>query len=195
MNPKQEYFKMVSALLSEIKLKSLCLPKNHPPKPEGCYTEKPHGVEFYIRPQSNYILLRNIIYKLQEENYIKVLDETEGDFGYEGTRFIILLKPTFEQFYNLHEKGEKISRRLENKDYWVQANFQGNEIHFFIGLKKEPDGEHVHLILGTNGDIRVDKSDKSPEKLLKQVLAITTKEGETIEAKLNFTKKKPLNRF
>mgnify|MGYP001564946300 CR=1 FL=1 len=193
MNPEHEYFKIISRLLREIKLKSLGLPKNPPPLESagfGYYTRKPHGVEFWIQPQVNYTLLRNIVYKLQEENYIKVLDETRGD-GLDGTRFIISINPSFEEIYNLNEKGIKISKKLEDEEYWVRANFQNNEIHFFIGSKKDLDGEHVHLILGTTGEVRIDKNDRNPEELLKQVLAVTTKEGKTIKAELKFDTGQP----
>lgn len=188
MSPEGEYLKIVSNLLREIKLKSLGLPKNPPPPQHvgfGNYRSKPHGVEFWIQPQTNYTLLRNIVYKLQEENYIQVVDETRGD-GLDGTRFIVSLKPSFEDIYNLHEKGVKITKRLEDENYWVHANFQNNEIHFFIGLKNDPDGDHVHLIMGTTGEVRIDKNDKNPADLLKQVLAVTTKEGRTIKAELRF---------
>ncbi len=186
MNPEHEYFVIVSSLLKEIKLKSLGLPKNPPPlesTERGYYTSKPHGVEFWIQPQAHYTLLRNIVYKLQEENYIKVLDEMKGD-GLDGTRFIVSLMPEFDRLYNLHEKGVKISKKLEDKNFWVQANFQDGEINLFVGDRKKDDGRHDHLILGKAGDLRIDPKDQAPPELLKQVLAITTKEGKKIKAEL-----------
>lgn len=186
MNPEYEYFKIVSGLLKEIKLKFLGLPKN-PPPPEhshmGYYTRKPHGVEFWIYPQKNYTLLRNTVYKLQEEGYLEVLDEMRGD---DGLRFIVSLKPSFDGIYNLHERGIKISKKLENENYWVQANFQNGEIHFIIGDKKEDGERHVHIILGKEGAIRVDQKDQPPAELLTQILAITTKDGKKIKAELTF---------
>ncbi len=140
MNPERLYLKIVTGILREIKLKSLGLPKNPPPSESagfGYFIRKPHGVEFWIQPNEYFTLQRNIIYKLQEEDLMEVLDETPGDFNYEGVRFIVGLKPQFEAFYKLHEKGEKISKKLEDGNFWVQANFQDGAIHLFIGEKKE----------------------------------------------------------
>lgn len=191
MNPEHEYFTIVSRLLREIKLKSLGLPKNPPPpEPEMGYhnIKKPHGVEFQIQPQTYYTLLRNIVYKLQEENHIKILNEMRGD-GLDGTRFIVFLNPSFDEIYNLHEKGIKISKKLEDKNFWTQANFQNGEIHFLVGEKEKDDGRHIHIILGKAGDIRIDSKDQSPSELVSQILAVTTKKGQEIKAELKFMPK------
>ena len=189
MNPERAYLQLLSDLLKDIRLKSLALPKTPPPDEHmylGYSYHKPHGVEFWIRPGTDYTLQRNMVYKLQEEGTLRVLDENRDEYGYDGTCFTVKLEDSFDKFYKLHEKGERISKKLENENYWVHANFENGEIHLMIGEKKNDEGEHVHLILGKTGEVRIDPGDQKPSTLLTQVLAITTKEGKTIKAELHF---------
>lgn len=188
MNPEKMYFELVMGLLDEIKLKSFALPKKRPPEPNGYYYEdKPHGIEFWVYPGEWWQIRRNIIYKLEEEEILKVLEEVRGDLG-DGNRFIVELKSRFNDFYNQHKKGNVISKRLESEKFWVEANFQSGEIHLLIGDKEDDFGRHVHLIVGKSGELRIHEKDQSPAELLEKVVAITTKDGQKIEASLKFKK-------
>lgn len=189
MSPERIYLQLLGNLLKEVKLKSLGLPKN-PSPPEHMYMgysyQRPHGVEFWIKPGTYYNLQRNIVYKLQEENVLEVIDETRDELGIDGLCFIVQLKPAFDDLYRMHEKGERITKKLEDENHWVRANFENGEIHLFMGERKDDEGNHVHIILGKTGEVRVDPKDQNPAELLKQVLALTTKEGKTIKAELSF---------
>lgn len=175
-------------LVSEIYRRSLSLPKKQPPRPSGeiYHYVKPHGVEIWISPGAHYDEKRNLIYKLAEEGYIKVLDETRGDLSYEGVRFILNINDNLKDIYKQLTYGEKITKKIQDEDTWVQTNIEGETIHLFIGSKKEYDGRHVHLIIDKEGSIRFDNKDQSPSELLEKVVAITTKEGKRIKASLFF---------
>ena len=177
-------------VLNEIRLQNLALPKNQIREPShfGYSERKPHGAEFWIRPGEIYRLQRNIVYQLEEEGAIEVLQEMRSDLGYEGVRFIVKVHPKFDEIFKKHDKGVKIVKRLETEGLWVQANFEGEEIHLFVG-EKEDDGKHMHLILGKSGEVRVDEKDKAPGDLVKKVIAITTRDDKEIKAVLEFEKK------
>jgi hypothetical protein len=184
MGPERKFLEYVMSILEEIKLQSLALPKRQPPSPKSIYEHfKPHGVEFKLENHHKYSLKRNIVYKLEDEDVLEVLDETPDDM-YGGARFIVKLKDRFDEFYNINKIGVRITKRLESEKYWVNASFQGEEIHLIVGDKEDDEGRHVHLILGKSGGIRQDEKDLTAADLLKKVIAITTKDGTEIKATL-----------
>lgn len=107
MTPEEKFYSEVWRLLKEIKEKYLATPKKQVPSPQNEYIHitKPHGVEIWLNYGSLFKLRKNIIYKLEEWKILKVLDETRGDFNYEGTRFILkILQPRFNKVYQSWEE-------------------------------------------------------------------------------------------
>ncbi len=191
MHPNKIYLVLKSEVLNEIKLRSLALPSKQRPMPGrfGYTYIKPYGIEFWISPGETFSLKRDIVYQLEDQGAIKVIEEIRGDLGYEGNRFIVQELDLFKEIFNRHDKGQKIIKKLESEGLWVQANFEGEEIHLFVGDKKDDEGRHTHLIIGKSGVIRVDEKDQSPSDLISKVVAITTKDGQEIEATLQFKSK------
>ena len=84
----------------------------------------------------------------------------------------------------MEEKGKKIRKRLESKGLWVESVIDGGAEHLFIGKREDKYGRKVHIILDTRtGEIRIDKSDKTPHDLIEKVDTILTlKTGEKIRS-------------
>ena len=110
MTAEGKYNQAVWRVLQQIKEKYLATPEKPPPPPQDEYiiVTKPHGVEIWLHYGDEFNQQKNIIYKLQEQGAFKVLDETRGDFSYEGTRFILkILQPKFDEVYHKYEVGLK----------------------------------------------------------------------------------------
>jgi len=112
MTPEEKFNQTIWQLLQEIKEKYLATPEKQPPPPENeyIYRIKPHGVEIWLHYDNEFNQRRNAIYKLREQGAFEVLDETRGDFAWEGTRFTLkILQPKFDELYRLYESGGSYS--------------------------------------------------------------------------------------
>jgi hypothetical protein len=113
----EKFNKEVLDILMKIKEKYLATPKKQPSTSIDEYINvvKPHGVEIWLHYGDEFNQYKNIIYKLQEEwKALEVLDESRGDFNYEGTRFILkILQPKFDEVY---KKYQELNEGLSGKN-------------------------------------------------------------------------------
>jgi len=122
MTPEEKFNQDVLWVLQKIKEKYLATPEKQPAPSENLYRShlvniKPHGVEIWLNYGNEFSQRKNIIYKLQEWKAFKVLDETRGDFDYEGTRFILeILQPKFDELYKKYETANNLKGANEQ---WV----------------------------------------------------------------------------
>ncbi len=84
----------------------------------------------------------------------------------------------FEQYFRV-----KIKQELEDEQFWVKTQIDGEDTHLFIGDKND-SGKKVHLISdGGTGELRIDPKDVSPHDLLAKVTTIIEmKSGKKIQS-------------
>lgn len=120
-----------------------------------------------------------------------------GDDGY-PTNGAGWIAPYIEAFEN-YLGSKKLKRRLEDKNLWIQSNIENDEEHLIIGDRSKEKGQHVHLIVGKTGEIRIDPKDSAPHELLRSVeTVLTLKDGKKIrstKAMLEFEEQKEAPSF
>jgi hypothetical protein len=80
--------------------------------------------------------------------------------------------------------AKRVKNRLENENLWVESHIESGEEHLFIG-DKDKRGQHVHVIRGRTGELRVDEKDLAPQHLVSKVestLEVTLVSGQKVRS-------------
>jgi hypothetical protein len=140
---------------------------------------------------------KNPIWKLRfrkfyESNYGKTIKVESNDYvstkdfpfekGLSGWNAI---EPVLDYYFNFIGQ-KKIIKKLKDEELWVESRSSGDELHLFVGNRKG-ERNKVHLVFASTGEIRIDKNDSSPDKLLNKIETIlTTKNGKVIKSVFEF---------
>jgi hypothetical protein len=88
------------------------------------------------------------------------------------------------EFLKQYLENKRIKNRLENEGLWVQSHIENNEEHLFIGEKNDKN-QHIHIIRGRTGELRIDEKDLNPQNLVSKVestLEVTLSNGQKIRS-------------
>jgi hypothetical protein len=130
-------------------------------------------------PKDSLNFLRFQKLKAEMKSHIIWADEKTGYPKPSGVAFLM----PWINFFEKHLGEKVVKRRLEDADLWVESRVQGEDVHLFVGDKRDPSSK-AHLVTdGETGEIRVDPKDQSPHDLLPHVETIlTTKSGRRIRS-------------
>lgn len=192
MTTEEKFNQDVWLILQKIKEKYLATPKKQPPQPENIYlgvyadNTKPHGVEIWIHNGDKFNQQRNIIHKLKEQGVLKILDETRGDFNWEGTRFILkILQPKFDEVYREYEKSQQPPPNL-SADFSLTRKAQTEALKRALVKAEERESIKKEIIEELKGEqkesqeINDQRGGDKPEKQTKKnkdTVGVKTKSG------------------
>jgi len=116
------------------------------------------------------------------DSEIQLIDEAIAIKGFDQIPDLPLMGDLTSENQDVSKQSKKIIKTLKSNDYWIRSSIDGKDEHLFIG-KRDKTKEKVHLIFDREtGEIRIDRKDLPPDKLLEEVYTIAKiKNGPTIK--------------